>query len=242
MRYLENNDPPTFRRIGRQLLSAASPWSSAQDLASPIPLATAVNDLAANYDSFRESPIESDAMQRLPKQVRAAPGTSGVARALGDSGLGRTLNLSPADIDYLNQTIFGGSGRQATWTADQIGRLLGLGQAAAPNRASPDVQASRIPGVHGFWQLAPASGLGARYRAFDEEQRSIDDRVMQLLRDTTTRLGQTYQRANSVVRRAMEQDLRTQEENKAKIRLGIPLRGGAPSAVPPALPTPVRRP
>lgn len=76
----------------------------------------------ANYDTFRQVPIDSMGDERLPEQDRVGPTTTAGAVAIG-----RVANVSPKKIDHLVRGYFGWLGMQAMNVSDLMLRdAMGL--------------------------------------------------------------------------------------------------------------------
>ena len=72
----------------------------------------------ANYDTFREAPIENLSMQRYEKTERTKPWTTEFSKWLSAWGGSQLLNLSPAQIDHIISRGTGGLGTKALTTVE----------------------------------------------------------------------------------------------------------------------------
>ncbi len=76
----------------------------------------------ANYDTFRQAPIDSMGDERLPAQDRVGPTTTAGAVAIG-----RVANVSPKKVDHIVRGYFGWLGMQAMNVSDLMLRdAMGL--------------------------------------------------------------------------------------------------------------------
>jgi len=69
----------------------------------------------ANYDTFREKPIENQRMQRLKPGDRATPYNTALMKAIGN-----WLNVSPAKMEHVVDSVSGGGYRRIYGTAERL--------------------------------------------------------------------------------------------------------------------------
>lgn len=99
-----------------------------------------VAEIAANHDTFRDRPIETEAMQKLEPWARQDSYTSEVAKRVGDA-----TDVSPLQIDHLLKGYFGSVGTFA----------LALSDAMMSKGSAPEMRVSEpwtIPGVGSLFQ------------------------------------------------------------------------------------------
>ncbi len=69
----------------------------------------------ANYDTFREKPIENQRMQQLRPGDRATPYNTELMKAIGN-----WLNVSPAKMEHVTDAVTGGGYRRIYGTAERL--------------------------------------------------------------------------------------------------------------------------
>lgn len=119
-----NRPPVEWDEIAKGLIGMISPIGvEPGELASNLLPQTVKPEIqaAANYDLYRDQPIESPAMQRLLKEDRRYPWTSQTAGMLG-----RVIGLSPIKTEKYLADRFGGVARQALNAADNALALAGV--------------------------------------------------------------------------------------------------------------------
>jgi hypothetical protein len=77
----------------------------------------------SNWDSFREMPIETEAMQGTSKRLRAKDRTLGLSKAIGRITGQPAIGLSPVQLEYFLDQLFGGG---YTGTVGLAERTIGL--------------------------------------------------------------------------------------------------------------------
>jgi hypothetical protein len=109
---------------------------------NPVPQAMLpAMEVIANYDSFRAQPIEGQRVQRVLREDRVDPYTTATATALAQTGMARTLDLSPLELDHLGYGYGGVFYSLLTAATDAVASNLGL----LPAR--PATVLSAIPGA-----------------------------------------------------------------------------------------------
>ena len=79
--------------------------------------------LYANWDSFREMPIETQSMQGTSKRLRAGDRTLGLSKKIGRITGQPAIGLSPVQLEYFLDQLFGGG---YTGTVGLAERTIGL--------------------------------------------------------------------------------------------------------------------
>jgi hypothetical protein len=109
---------------------------------NPVPQAMLpAMEVIANYDAFRGQPIEGARVQGVLREDRIDPYTTATGAALAQTGLARTLDLSPLEIDHLGFGYGGVFYSLMTAATDSIATNLGL----LPAR--PATVLSAVPGA-----------------------------------------------------------------------------------------------
>ncbi|TLP68252.1 hypothetical protein FEA48_30840 [Pseudomonas nitroreducens] len=170
---------------------------------NPVPQAfKPAMEAAFNYDSFRESAIDSQGQERLPPAERYTSSTSAAAVAAG-----RLANISPQRLEHLVRGYFGWLGTQALNAGDYM--LRGpMDLPANPRRdaSNPDNWA-----LYGDF-VKPVAGGSSKYMdRFYEMQHQVDqlyasasearkvddlDRLQELAGNSTLKLRPIYAAAN----------------------------------------------
>lgn len=172
-------------RIGRALKgmddgekTAERLWANVRDqlAVDPVPqLFRPALNVWANWDTFRDAPIEGMRDEGKLPHLRYGATTSDTTRVLADAAapLSDGLGLSPKRLEYLVGGYFGTAGLYALGLSDMLVRQL-EGQ---PPR--PSLRADDIPVVRAFYRVDPAratvfeSDLYKMRREVDELYRSI---------------------------------------------------------------------
>lgn len=169
-RYVANQNPRTGQELANEALGIATPMSSVTEVPSSLvpPAIGWLPDIKSNWDPFRGRQIETRALQQLPRELRYEPGTSDAARALATTDAAETAGLSPVQIDYIANKVFGGTARSVEWAVGKVGEQIG----AFPKRPETDpyIEASR----------APITGVIARSQGGADDQRAYDRRDEEL--------------------------------------------------------------
>lgn len=119
-------------------------------------------ELYANWDEFRDRPIESQGMENLPKAQRIGRGTSAVAQALGNPW------ASPVQIDHAIRGYFGWLGTSAVSMLDFGMRPL----SGLPSRPAMQLKDALVVG--NFVQGLP-SGSSRYIDTFYESAKEINE-------------------------------------------------------------------
>lgn len=131
--WLAEQDPSVHQEL-REV--ATSFWGDYADRGVPAPIMPLL-EIWANYSFFRSQPIVPRAEEDLPPSEQYGPYQTEIAKALG-----RLLNLSPRQIEYLVRSYTGQKGLTAMRAADY---LFG---ARGPAMGAPLIE--QIPGIQIF--------------------------------------------------------------------------------------------
>lgn len=149
------------KTVGDQL--AKQLYRSVTNQIPSVPSVQGALEVAMNYDTFREKPIENAAMQNLKPIDRVEPSTTNTARLLAHLflPLPRGAQLSPVQVEHLLNSYTGGAFR--TWVRP-IDKVLG-GQGLS-SRDFPGIQGFTLHGEH-------AASPGRFYDELDSAREAV---------------------------------------------------------------------
>ncbi|MFG5410367.1 LPD38 domain-containing protein [Piscinibacter sakaiensis] len=157
--------------------TASRVWAGIHDQLAfdPVPQAfRPVLNVWANWDTFRDAPIESQADEGKPPHARYSPRTSDTTRVLAGAvpSVFDATGLSPKRLEYLVGGYFGTAGLYALGLSDLLVRQL---EGKPPG---PALRADDIPVVRAFYRVDPA-----RATVFESDLYKVRQDVEQVFRE-----------------------------------------------------------
>lgn len=135
LRKMDGKEPATFDMFLGTYFSRLNPLSQFTGQGgglAPTQIGSTMQELAQNYDSYHQKPIVPPELANKAKPDQYNEYTSETAQRMG-----KYLNMSPLQIDYFINNVFGGLGQQIKSGAD-----------AVIQRVAPDDISPRISGLY----------------------------------------------------------------------------------------------